>query len=61
MWPAFPAGKSAKAEGDFTVVKDMAGKDMWAYKGMPLYRSHDDMKAGDAKGDGKGGAWHVVK
>ncbi len=61
MWPAFRAPKSAKAEGDFSVVKDTAGKDMWAYKGMPLYRYHDDAKAGEAKGDGKGGVWHVVK
>ncbi|MBN9047139.1 MAG: hypothetical protein J0H18_15955 [Rhizobiales bacterium] len=34
---------------------------MWAYKGKLLYRYHDDKKAGDVKGDGKGGVWHVVK
>ncbi|MBV2144635.1 hypothetical protein KUG47_14135 [Falsochrobactrum sp. TDYN1] len=60
-WPAFRADDSAMAEGDFSVVKGTDGKDMWAYKGMPLYLYHDDEKAGDAKGDGKGGVWHVVK
>lgn len=61
IWPAFYTDKSAKADGDFTVVKASDGKNMWAYKGMPLYRYHDDKKAGDMKGDGKGGVWHVVK
>ena len=61
MWPAFYADKSAKPEGDFTVVKASDGKSMWAYKGMPLYRYHDDKKAGDMMGEGKGGVWHVVK
>jgi predicted lipoprotein with Yx(FWY)xxD motif len=61
MWPAFHAEKASKADTDFSVVKAMDGKDMWAYKGMPLYRYHEDMKKGDAKGDGKGGVWHVVK
>lgn len=61
MWPAFSADKSAKPSGDFTVVKASDGKNMWAYKGMPLYRYHDDKKAGEMSGDGKGGMWHVVK
>ncbi|MCL7998218.1 hypothetical protein M8994_08190 [Brucella sp. 21LCYQ03] len=61
MWPAFYADKSAKPDGDFTIVKASDGKNMWAYKGMPLYGYHDDKKAGDMKGDGKGGVWHVVK
>lgn len=60
MWPAFHADKSAKAEGDFSVVKAADGRDMWAYKGKPLYRYHEDTKAGEMKGDGKGGVWHVV-
>lgn len=61
MWPAFHTEKQAMAEGDFSVVKGADGKDMWAYKGKPLYRYHEDKKAGDMKGNGKGGVWHVVK
>ncbi|PWL17784.1 hypothetical protein DKP76_08420 [Falsochrobactrum shanghaiense] len=61
MWPAFHTEGSAMAEGDFSIVKSSDGKDMWAYKGKPLYLYHEDMAAGDAKGDGKGGVWHVVK
>ncbi|MBC2886795.1 hypothetical protein H7Q97_15515 [Ochrobactrum sp. CM-21-5] len=61
MWPAFQAGNQAKAVGDFTIVKSTNGDNMWAYKGMPLYLYHDDRKAGEVKGDGKGGVWHVVK
>ncbi|MBX8783712.1 hypothetical protein HBA94_08040 [Ochrobactrum sp. GRS2] len=60
-WPAFSAEAGAKSEGDFTVVKSADGKDMWAYKGKPLYTYYNDKKAGDVEGDGKGGVWHLVK
>ena len=33
----------------------------WAYKGKPVYTYKDDKKTGDKTGDGKGGAWHVIK
>lgn len=61
MWPAFYAEKSAKPEGDFSIVKASDGKNMWAYKGKPLYFYHGDKKPGDMSGDGKGGVWHIVK
>ncbi len=61
LWPAFHAGGKASDVGDFSVVKSTDGRNMWAYKGMPLYFYHGDTKAGEAKGDGKGGVWHIVK
>jgi predicted lipoprotein with Yx(FWY)xxD motif len=60
-WPAFHASKGAKAEGEWTLVKDTTGKDMWAYEGKPLYTFIKDKKAGDMTGDGVGGVWHVAK
>ena len=32
-----------------------------AYRGLPLYRYSGDHAAGEAHGDGVGGAWHVVR
>ncbi|NNH60352.1 hypothetical protein HLI01_26860 [Rhizobium laguerreae] len=60
-WPAFHAGAKAKAEGEWTLVKAADGKEMWAYEGKPLYTYVEDKKAGEAKGDGVGGVWHVAK
>jgi hypothetical protein len=36
------------------------GTKMWAYKGWPLYYWYEDMAAGDVKGDGVGGVWHLA-
>ena len=33
----------------------------WNYKGHPVYYYIDDKAAGDMKGEGKGGVWHVAK
>ncbi len=60
-WPPLKAAASAKAEGEWTVVKRADGSHMWAYEGKPLYTYAGDKKAGDMTGDGKGGAWHVAK
>ncbi|PSH62647.1 hypothetical protein CU102_25120 [Phyllobacterium brassicacearum] len=60
-WPAFHADAKAKAEGEWTLVKDADGKDMWAYEGKPLYMFAKDKKAGDMTGDGVGGVWHLAK
>ncbi|WP_017963213.1 COG4315 family predicted lipoprotein [Rhizobium leguminosarum] len=60
-WPAFHAGAKAKAEGEWTLVKAADGKEMWAYGGKPLYTYAEDKKAGEVKGDGVGGVWHVAK
>ncbi|MBL0375411.1 hypothetical protein JJB09_25710 [Rhizobium sp. KVB221] len=59
-WPAFHANSKAKAEGEWSLVKAADGKKMWAYEGKPLYMYADD-KAGETKGDGVGGMWHIAK
>ena len=60
-WPPFHAEAKAKAEGEWSLVKDADGKEMWAYEGKPLYMFAKDKKAGDMTGDGVGGVWHVAK
>lgn len=59
-WPPLMADAAAKAEGDFTIVTRDDGSTMWAYKGWPLYYWYEDMAAGDTKGDGVGGVWHLA-
>ena len=59
-WPPLMADEAAADEGDFTVVTRDDGSKMWAYKGWPLYYWYEDEAAGDIKGDGVGGVWHVA-
>ena len=60
-WPPIKAAASDKPSGDFTVIKRPDDSLQWAYKDKPVYGYDDDKKAGDVNGDGKMGAWHVVK
>jgi len=59
-WPPAFADASAKADGDFSLVKRTDGKMMWAYKGMPLYLWVKDKKPGDTTGDLVGNVWHTA-
>ena len=59
-WPPLMAEAGATAEGDFTVVTRDDGSTMWAYKGWPLYYWYEDTAAGETKGDGVGGVWHLA-
>jgi predicted lipoprotein with Yx(FWY)xxD motif len=59
-WPPLMADASAKPEGDFTLVTRDDGTMMWAHKGWPLYYWYEDTAAGDVKGDGVGGVWHLA-
>ena len=59
-WPPLMADDTAQPEGDFTIVTRDDGTKMWAYKGWPLYYWYEDMAAGDTKGDGVGGVWHLA-
>ncbi|UJW83876.1 COG4315 family predicted lipoprotein [Devosia sp. SL43] len=59
-WPPLMADAAAAADGDFTVVTRDDGSKMWAYKGWPLYYWYEDVAAGDIKGDGVGGVWHLA-
>ncbi len=60
-WPPLMADASAKADGEFTLIKRKDGSMQWAHEGMPLYLWQDDKKPGDVTGDGVGGVWHVAK
>ncbi|MBN9334755.1 MAG: hypothetical protein J0I64_14910 [Devosia sp.] len=59
-WPPLMADAAAKADGDFTIVDRTDGTKMWAYKTKPLYYWYEDTAAGDVKGDGVGGVWHLA-
>ncbi len=59
-WPVYVAPAGAAAKGDYGVI-DSAGTRQWTVKGKPLYYFVGDTKAGDRAGDGRAGAWHIVK
>jgi predicted lipoprotein with Yx(FWY)xxD motif len=59
-WPPLFAETGAEASGEFTLVSRDDGTAQWAYKGWPLYYWFEDVAAGDAKGDGVGGVWHLA-
>ena len=61
IWPpVISTGAQGGVEGLGT-VKRPDGTDQLTYKDKPLYRYSGDAKAGDVKGDGVGGVWHVAK
>lgn len=66
-WPplVLESGASLPTSGalsaDLTTVARDDGAQQVAYKGRPLYRFANDAQPGDAKGDGLGNVWHVVK
>jgi predicted lipoprotein with Yx(FWY)xxD motif len=60
-WPPFMAKDGARASGNFSVITRDDGAKQWAINEKPLYFFAADAQPGDAKGDGKGGAWHVVR
>ena len=55
--PVAGAGVTAAKLG---TVKRPDGKIQVTYNGLPLYLFAGDSKAGDVKGQGVGGIWHVV-
>ena len=61
-WPPLMATTSSSAVGDYTIITRDDGSKQWAYKGRPLYTSHNDKAPGDISGDGfLNGAWHIAK
>ncbi|MGV6397148.1 COG4315 family predicted lipoprotein [Pseudomonas caspiana] len=60
-WPPLMATETDKPMGKWTIIKRDDGSMQWAYGGKPVYKFKSDEKAGDMTGDGKGGAWHVIK
>ena len=60
-WPPY-LGQAGEDKGEgWTLVERTDGTQQWAYDGKPTYLYIEDTKAGDVMGDGKGGAWHVIK
>ena len=60
-WPPYMAEANAALSEGWTMVKRKDGTMQWAYDGHPMYFFKGDTAKGDAKGDGMGGVWHVVK
>jgi predicted lipoprotein with Yx(FWY)xxD motif len=60
-WPPLLAADTAKDVGEFTLVLRNDGRKQWAAKGKPLYLWVGDTKAGETKGDGVGGVWHIAR
>jgi hypothetical protein len=46
---------------EFRAITRDDGARQWAVNGKPLYFFAADVNAGEAKGDGKGGVWHVIR
>jgi predicted lipoprotein with Yx(FWY)xxD motif len=55
------AKEGERGSGAYTVIARDDGTRQWAHNGKPLYFYTADAKAGDARGEGQGGAWSVVK
>ncbi len=64
-WPPVVASEAPPAPpvvaGDLEVIQRADGILQLAYKGLPLYYYAGDTSPGDAKGDGRGGVWFVVR
>lgn len=59
-WPALMARQGAQPNLPFTLIERQGGGLQWALNDQPLYFYHADNKAGDTKGDGVGGVWHLA-
>ncbi len=60
-WPPFFAKDGANASAGFSMLTRDDGAKQWALNGKPLYFFAADTSAGDVKGDGQGGAWHIIR
>ncbi len=60
-WPPYLAKDKAVARENFSLIIRKDGAQQWAYKGRPLYYWAGDKKAGEIKGDGVGGVWHILR
>lgn len=60
-WPPFIAKEADRAGAGFSMITRDDGGKQFAMNGKPLYYFAADTKAGDVKGDGQGGVWHVVR
>jgi predicted lipoprotein with Yx(FWY)xxD motif len=60
-WPPYLA-KDGESKGEGWATTDRKdGAKQWTYNGHPVYYYIEDKAAGDMKGEGKGGVWHMVQ
>ena len=60
-WPPFLVKDGDRTPVEFGVITRDDGAKQWAMNEKPLYFFAADVQAGDAKGDGQGGVWHVIR
>jgi len=60
-WPPFLVKDGDLTPVEFRVITRDDGAKQWAMNEKPLYFFAADVQAGDAKGDGQGGVWHVIR
>ena len=60
-WPPFLVKDGDRTPGEFSVITRDDGAKQWAMNEKPLYFFAADAQAGDAKGDGQGSVWHVIR
>jgi predicted lipoprotein with Yx(FWY)xxD motif len=60
-WPPFLVKDGERGALGFRVITREDGAKQWAMSEKPLYFFAGDVQAGDAKGDGQGSVWHVVR
>lgn len=59
-WPPLLAKDSDVAHAPLTIITRADGNKQWALRDKPLYFFASDASAGDIKGEGIGGIWHVA-
>jgi len=60
-WPPFLVKDGDLTPAGIRVITRDDGAKQWAMNEKPLYFFAADVQAGDAKGDGQGGVWHVLR
>ncbi len=60
-WPPYLMKDGDLAAAEFRAITRDDGAKQWALNEKPLYFYAADTQAGDAKGDGQGGVWHVIR
>jgi predicted lipoprotein with Yx(FWY)xxD motif len=60
-WPPFLVKDGDRTPAGLSVITRDDGAKQWAMNEKPLYFYAADAQAGDAKGDGQGGVWHVIR
>ena len=60
-WPPFLVKDGDLIPVEIRVITRDDGSKQWSMDEKPLYFFAADVQSGDAKGDGQGGVWHVIR